>query len=179
MKCLAALGLVLICCALSPGHTAQTGNPRTLLLADSSTKRIAVVRADETIVWEHPIRDLHDLAWLSNSNILFQTSWTRVVEMAPDRRVIWSYDAAKQNRKSAGEPVEIHSFQRLTNGRTLLAESGPGRLIEVDGDGKIMMEVPLTRTFPDVHHDTRLARKLATGTYLVAQERDRVVRQGD
>lgn len=179
MKFFASVGLLVTLGTFALASAAQVGTPRALLLADSSTKRIALVRADDTIEWQHPIRDLHDLSRLPNSNILFQTSWTRIVEMTPENRMTWSYDAAKQNRKSPGEPVEVHSFQRLENGRTLLAESGPGRLIEVDQEGQIQVEVPMTRTFPDVQHDTRLARKLDTGNYLVAHERDRVVREYD
>lgn len=179
MKFVATVWLLVTLGSFGVARAAQVGIPRALLVADYSTKRIALVRADDTIEWQHPIRDLHDLSRLPNSNILFQTSWTRIVEMTPENRVAWSYDAAKQNRKTPGEPVEVHSFQRLENGRTLLAESGPGRLIEVDREGKIELEVPMTRTFPDVQHDTRLARKLNTGNYLVAHERDRVVREYD
>ena len=40
----------------------------------------------------------------------------------------------------------------------------------MDRDGKIVHEVPLTVEHPNPHRDTRMARKLATGNYLVCHE---------
>ena len=45
--------------------------------------------------------------------------------------------------------------------------------------GKIVKEVPLTVKNPDPHRDTRLARKLASGNYLVCHEGDGMVREYD
>jgi hypothetical protein len=62
---------------------------------------------------------------------------------------------------------------------TLIAESGNARLIEVDRDGRIVHDVPLTVHRPDPHRDTRLARKLPNGNYLVCHEGDGAVREYD
>jgi len=61
----------------------------------------------------------------------------------------------------------------------MIAESGPARIIEVDKDGKIQHEIKLKVTHPATHSDTRLARKLANGHYLVAHESDGAVREYD
>jgi hypothetical protein len=61
----------------------------------------------------------------------------------------------------------------------MIAESGNRRLIEVDRDGRIVHEVPLTVDHPDPHRDTRMARKLENGHYLVCHEGDGVVREYD
>ena len=45
--------------------------------------------------------------------------------------------------------------------------------------GKIVREIQLTVDNPHPHHDTRLARKLASGNYLVCHERDGKIREYD
>ncbi len=156
----------------------QTGKARRVLAADYQTKRIGIVDEQGQLEWEYPIRDLHDAWLLPNGNLLFQTSWTQIVEVTPDKRIVWRYDADTQNRNDA-KRVEVHAFQRLDNGVTMIAESGAGRIIEVDADGKVRAEIKLKLDKPDPHHDTRLARKLASGNYLVAHEGDGVVREYD
>ena len=125
-----------------------------------------------------PIRDIHDLHVLPNGNILFQTDWTTIVEMTPERKIVWRYDAAKSNDND-GRRVEVHAFQRLADGVTMIAESGAGRIIEVDRDGNLLKEVKLKIAKPDPHHDTRLVRKLDNGNYLVAHESQGVAREYD
>ncbi len=166
--------------ALVDSFTLQ--GPRMVLAADASKGRIALMR-EVTIgrfdtVWEHAVREIHDLHVLENGHILFQDSWTHLVEIDPEtKQVIWEYDAATTNRAEPGERVEVHAFQRLTNGITMIAESGPARIIEVDQGGKLISSTQLTVDRPDAHHDTRLVRKTPTGTYLVAHENDGVVRE--
>jgi WD40 repeat protein len=59
----------------------------------------------------------------------------------------------------------------------MIAESGNRRIIEVDKDGKIVREVPLTVEKPSSHRDTRMVRKLANGNYLVCHEGDGKIRE--
>jgi len=66
----------------------------------------------------------------------------------------------------------VHAFQRLANGLTMIAESGVGRIIEVDRDGTIRAEVKLGA---GGRRNTRMARKLANGNYLVCAENPGVV----
>lgn len=156
--------------------------PRRLVVADASVGRVALLRevsiGRPDVVWEHPIEDLHDLHVLENGNVLFQTSWTELVEVDPESgETVWRYDAATQNRATAGERMEVHAFQRLPGGVTMIAESGPARIIEVDTGGALLSVTPLAVSTPDPHHDTRLVRKTDAGTYLVAHEHDGVVRE--
>ena len=83
------------------------------------------------------------------------------------------------NRDTPGERVEVHAFERRPDGSTMIAESGPARIIEVDGDGKLLSATPMTVDKPDAHHDTRLVRTTPAGTYLVAHENDGVAREYD
>ena len=156
-------------------HPTQTGKPRSVLAADYEKKRIALVRPANSVAWEQVIRDVHDLHALPNGNILFQTTFQDVVEVDPQGQVVWKYEA----KPAAGERVEIHAFQRLADGVTMIAESGRGRIIEVDATGKIVKSIPLKREHPDAHRDTRLVRKLENGHYLAAQEGDLAVREYD
>jgi len=155
-----------------------------VLAADASKQRIALLRENAIrhfdLVWEHPIQQIHDLQVLENGNILFQESWTRLVEIDPRTKdLVWSYDAQKFNRESPEERVEIHAFRQLRGGLTMIAESGPARILEVDRAGEIRITVPLTVENPHHHHDTRLVRKTPANTYLVAHEADGAVREYD
>jgi hypothetical protein len=157
-------------------HADQVGSGRRLLVADSSTKRLAIVGADGKLEWEIKVSDIHDAQVLPNGNILLQQGWTKVQEVKPDKQVVWEYDAAKAH---PGQPVQVHAFQRLENGSTMIAESGPARIIEVNREGAVTHEVKLKVTHPSTHSDTRLVRKLASGNYLVAHEADGTVREYD
>lgn len=156
----------------------QTGHARRVLAADDSTHRLAIVAPDGSLEWETKIGAIHDASVLSNGNILFQQGWSRIVEMTPEKRIVWEYDSAKMNGNE-GKRVEVHAFQRLENGLTMIAESGPARLIEVDREGKIHREFKLKVNQPNPHSDTRLVRKIPNGNYLVAHESDGVVREYD
>jgi hypothetical protein len=154
----------------------QTGSARRVLVADSSTHRLAIVGSDGKLEWEIKVGAIHDAHLLPNGNILLQQGWTSIQEVTPDKRIVWEYDAAKAN---PGRRVEVHAFQRLDNGLTMVAESGSSRIIEVDQAGAVKHEIKLKVDQPNAHSDTRLVRKLPSGNYLVAQEHDGFVREYD
>ena len=137
--------------------------------------QMAIVGADGKIEWQYKTGGLHDLQMLPSGNILFQRG-TRIVEVNRDKQIVWSYDSSKMNG-NAGRRIEVHSFQRLPGGITMIAESGIGRIIEVDRQGKIVHQIKLKVEHPSPHRDTRLVRKLASGGYLVCHEGDGAVRE--
>jgi PQQ-like domain len=138
----------------------------------------AIVNAKGEVEWEVPLKhDAHDIAMLPGGNVLLHTGPTTVVEMTPDKKIVWRHEA-KPKPGYLGA-IEIHSFQRLDNGLTMISESGNRRIIEVDKDDKIVREIPLTVNRPEPHRDTRLVRKLASGNYLVCHEGDGAVREYD
>lgn len=180
------IGLFAVCFLVSPLTTAwaednsavHSGKARKVLIGDYSTKTLAMVNEKGDVEWQVPIKNIHDAAILPNGNILYQTDWTDIVEMTPDRKVVWKYDAHSNGNE--GKRVEVHAFQRLPNGSTMIVESGPARIIEVDSSGKIQKQVPLRVEHPNPHTDTRLVRKLDNGHYLVAHEgANQVVREYD
>ncbi len=169
---------LLLSLAVQDKKVEQVGTPRRFLAADYSKGVLAIFGKDGKVEWRTKIRDIHDAWVLPNGNILYQQGWTKVVEVTPDQKEVWSYDAAKMNGNE-GKKVEVHAFQRLADGSTMIAESGPGRILEVDKDGKILKEVKLKIAKPDAHRDTRNARKLENGNYLVCHESEKAVREYD
>jgi outer membrane protein assembly factor BamB len=142
-------------------------------------KRLAIVEADGTISWEMPWGSIHDIHLLKNGNLLTRRGRSAVVEIDPEKKeVVWEYDSTSSNGNDGGR-VEVHAFERLDNGDTMIAESGTGRIIEVDRKGMLKKEIPLVLDNPHPHSDTRLVRTTPAGNYLVAHEADGKVRQYD
>jgi hypothetical protein len=167
----AAVALLFLCAA-----RAADDKPTYRVLA-VDRGHVAIVNVKGAIEWEAPCKhDAHDIAMLPNGNILFPQSATTIVEMTPDKKVVWQYTAKPKEDKGS---VEIHAFQRLADGNTMIAESGNKRILEVDKEGKIAYELTLAINKPNAHRDTRLARKLESGNYLVCHEGDGMVREYD
>jgi PQQ-like domain len=61
----------------------------------------------------------------------------------------------------------------------MIAESGPARIIEINRTGQLLHKIKLKVDHPHPHTDTRLARKLNSGHYLVCHEGDGAVREYD
>ena len=162
-----------------PLCSAVAEETRSFIAADSSKKIVALIDESGHTTWQHKIGPLHDLHVLPNGNVLFQDSWTHVLEVNPKTNaVVWQYEA-KDAPGNEGKRIEIHAFQRLPNGSTMVVESGTTRILELDLNNKILAEVPLRVTKPDAHRDTRLVRKLENGNYLVCHEGDGLVREYD
>ncbi len=148
-------------------------------LVTQGNGKLAVVGRDGKIEWQMPWEGIHDLHVLASGNFMVQQGSNRVVEIDRDtKQVVWTYDAAKSNG-NAGQAVEVHAFQPLADGKVMIAESGPGRIIEIDRAGRLLRQLKLSVDHPHPHTDTRLARQLASGNYLVCHEGDGVVREYD
>ncbi len=114
--------------ATGPGHRVL-GNDRG---------KVALVDAAGRVEWEYASGfDGHDVWLLPGGNVLCAAGPARVVEVSPSQRVVWSY-VSKPKAGYAGR-VEVHAFQPLGGGVTLIAESGNRRLIEIDRAGKILV----------------------------------------
>jgi PQQ-like domain len=136
----------------------------------------AIFDASGKAVWkyDHSTRD----GWvLENGNVLLALSKSKmhphgaVVEVTRENKVVFEF---------AGTQAEVNTVQPLGKDRYLLTEAGAKpRLLEVNKDGKIEVDVPLDAQTKDTHLQTRMARKLANGNYLVPQLLDKVVREYD
>jgi outer membrane protein assembly factor BamB len=148
-------------------------------LITQGNDKLAIVKADGKIEWEMKWGGIHDIHVLANGNILAQEGGHKVAEIdVKEKKVVWSYDSSKQNGNE-GKPVEVHALQPLADGRIMIVESGPARIIEIDRDGKLLKEIKLKTNHPSTHSDTRLVRKLSTGNYLVSHEADGTIREYD
>lgn len=155
---------------------AQEAVQHRVLAADRSTGKLAIIGTDGKPEWEYTCKhDVHDLHLLPNGNILTHITHTTVVEINPKKEIVWRYESTPKAGYTG--KVEVHAFQRLSDGNTVIAESGNARLIEVTKEGKIVHEVPLVVKHPHPHRDTRMMRVLTNGHYLVCHEGDGCVRE--
>ncbi|HVU89581.1 MAG TPA: PQQ-binding-like beta-propeller repeat protein [Pirellulales bacterium] len=148
------------------------------LLVQGSDK-LAIVNRDGQIEWQMPWGGIHDMHVLADGHIVVQQGANKVAEIDPEnKRVVWTYDSGA-SRENRGKTIEVHAFQPLADGQMMIAESGAGRIIEIDRDGHQLRDIRLKIDHPHPHTDTRLARKLDNGHYLVCHEGDGVVREYD
>src|SRR5580700_982030 len=76
-----------------------------------------VVILDESgkVTWETPCGGTcHDIAMLPNGNVLFPTDDRNIVEMTPDKQIVWKHTSVPKEGYSGD--VQIHGFQRLATG---------------------------------------------------------------
>jgi hypothetical protein len=166
MKLLSKIFILFFCFS---GFTVQA---ERLVLVSASYGKNVVAICDEKgqPIWQYKSKGgrkghsgHHDVHMLPNGNILFHDSWTHILEITLDNKIVWEYDSAKQNNKGG---VDVHAFARLANGDTMIVESGVGRIIHVDKDGKLVKEIPLKKGA----QNTRWARMTKSGGYVVASE---------
>jgi hypothetical protein len=171
VKLLSKLFIVLFCLS------SLSLNAEKLVLVSASYGKNVVAICDEKgqPIWEYKTKGgkgghsgHHDVHMLPNGNILFHDSWTHTLEISLDKKVVWEYDSAKQNGDGR---VDVHAFARLSNGNTMIVESGRGRIIHVDKEGKLVKQFPLKKGA----QNTRWARMTEKGGYVVASEQYGVV----
>ena len=119
-----------------------------------------ILYEDGSELWDAGKPGARDGFVLANGNVLI--AWgDEVQELTREKKVVFQY------RKSAVNG-EIGTAQRLENGRTLITELGPEPcLLEVTPDGQVAVRVPLQPETDNAHMQTRMARKLPSGNYLV------------
>ncbi len=168
--------LAIILLAATRGAGVASAQHRLLVQGND---KLAIVDRAGKIEWQMPWGGIHDVAVLPNGHIVAPQGANKIAEIDPaTKKVVWTYDSGTAHG-NAGKAVEVHAIQPLGEGRVMIAESGPARIIEVDRDGGLLNEIKLRVDHPNPHTDTRLARKLPSGHYLVCHEADGVVREYD
>ncbi len=144
---------------------ALTAADRSFLMLGGLTQ---IVDASGKATWKYPAVT-RDGYILPNGNLLLTLSKTKaypggaVVEVTRDQKVIWEYK---------GTQTEVNTAVLLDNGNVMLTEAGDKpRLLEVARDGSIKVEIPLGCQIANHHMQSRMARKLPNGHYLVPQEK--------
>ena len=121
--------------------------------------KTAIIGEDGNASWEYS-GGSRDGFVLPNGNVLLAYS-NRVEEVTPSKQIVFSYKLDPENK-------EIGTAQRLYNGNTLVTELGPKpRLLEVDPQGAIASQIALEPETDNAHMQTRMARQLRNGNYLV------------
>jgi len=170
--------LLLASFALTIALPVFAAEPITHRVLAQDKGKVAIIGIDGKIEWEVECKyNSHEIHLLPNGNLLLHTAAATVTELTPKKEVVWKYEARPKTGYKGR--VEVHAFQRLADGNTMVAESGNRRIVEVNKDGKIVKVVPLIVEHSDPHRDTRMVRKLDTGNYLVCHEADGCVREYD
>ncbi|HEV8378159.1 MAG TPA: hypothetical protein VGP99_04865, partial [Tepidisphaeraceae bacterium] len=153
------------------GQESPTGISHSFLATGGETY---IMSGEGKITWRFPgsSRD----GWvLPSGDILLAASKSKeypggaIIVLDKDNKMLFEFK---------GTQSEVNSVQPLADGHILLTESGPKpRLLEINHDGKILVEFPLQCQTDNHHMQTRMARKLPTGNYLVPHLLDKVVRE--
>lgn len=121
--------------------------------------KTAIIGEDGKATWEYR-GGTRDGFVLPNGNVLLAYA-DRIEELTREKEVVFSYQRSTENG-------ELITAQRLYNGNTLIPELGNRPcLLEVNPKGEVVLEVPLQPETDNVHMQTRMARQLKNGNYLV------------
>jgi hypothetical protein len=139
---------------------------------DSAGNKVAVVDADGKIEWEFKCQHPQDCWVLADGHLLFCHAHG-AFEKTRAGETVWEY------RATPG--TEVHSCQPLPDGRVLLVENGPCRLVEVDRAGNVAKEIKLTPppARVKIHDQFRGVRKTAAGHYFVSRKGEHEVEELD
>ena len=138
-------------------QVSPTGITHSLLLCGKFT---GIIGEDNEVLWRGP-SGARDGMVLPNGNVLLSAQGEAREYLAGSQKIVWRYRLDPRNR-------ELGTVYRLPSGNTLVVERGElPRLLEVDPAGAIVVEVPLQPETDNNHMQTRMARKLPNGNYLV------------
>src|SRR6516162_7767254 len=157
----ASLLVVLFAVAVAQGRADQITH--SFLATGAETY---IRSGDGQILWRYP-HSTRDGWVLPNGNVLLAVSkgddypGGAVVELTRDGKTVFEFK---------GTQSEVNTAQALANGNIMLTEAGDKpRLLQVNRQGAVIEEVPLSCQTTNHHMESRMARKLANGNYLVPQ----------
>lgn len=138
--------------------------------------KTSIIEADGKESWTYP-HSTRDGYVLEDGRIILTLSKSTknpggaVVEIGVDGKetLLWK-----------GTQSEVNSAHPTSEGTFVITEAGPNpRLLELDRSGMVLAEFTLACQKPNHHMQTRMARKLRDGTYLVPHLLDFAVKQYD
>jgi hypothetical protein len=139
-------------------QVSESGIRHSFLVTGS--KMTAIFNEDSKVIWLVN-GSSRDGTVLPDGNILI-CEGKRVVEYRKGTQdIVWSYKLDPKNK-------EVAAAWRLDGGNTLVVENGVApRLIEVTPAGELAVNFPLQPETDNIHMQSRMARKLPNGNYLV------------
>ena len=166
----AVLTITLALASLADSH-AQSPVTHSFLACGGQT-RIVDGTGKTTWTYPHATRDGYVLP---SGNLLLTLSKSKeypgggVVEVTRDGTRLFEWK---------GTQAEVNTAQAVGDNRIMVTEAGPKpRLMELDRTGKVVLEFPISCQLTNHHMQSRMARKLANGNYLIPQLHDKVVRE--
>ena len=137
-------------------QVSQSGIKHSFLICGNRT---VLLNENSEIIWQTEGYG-RDGFVLPNGHILVSVG-NVAKEITREGEIVWSYKLSKGNK-------ELGSCVRLQNGNTLVVERGvKPQLLEISTTGSIAVTVPLKPGTTNAHMQTRMARKLANGNYIV------------
>lgn len=160
---------------LATACVAAGDDPETIRHGFLATGGKTYIRDDRgAIVWTFP-QSSRDGWVLPNGHRLLAITRSAAypgggaVEVTPSGEVVFEFK---------GTQSEVNTVQAVDHDRVLVTEAGDRpRVLELDRQGTVVVEVPLKAQTRDHHLQTRMTRKLPNGNYLVPQLLDKVVRE--
>lgn len=133
-----------------------------------------IANSSGQILWKDP-RNTRDGWMLPNGHLLLTI--TKSAEF-PGGAALEVDRTGKTYFEYQGTQSEVNSVQKTPDGHYVLTEAGDKpRLLELNANGAILVEFPLQCQTKDAHMETRMARKLRNGHYLVPHLLDFAVRE--
>lgn len=121
--------------------------------------KTAIIGEDDKVAWEYK-GGSRDGFVLPNGNVLLAFA-DRVEEVTREHEIVFLY-------KKSPENSELSTAQRLYNGNTLVTElGGKPRLLEISPKGEVVSGFDLLPETDNAHMQTRMARQLKNGNFLV------------
>jgi outer membrane protein assembly factor BamB len=146
--------------------TCAFAEPR-IIVADHETKKVIKIDFDGKLLWDATNNNGHDVQLLPNGNLLI-VNGPIVQEIDKEKKVVWE----------VGRPtVQIaESAQRLSNGNTVIADTGKMKVTELDKDKKVIWEYAVPNDNKRKSPTMRQVRRLDNGnTLIAASTEDKVI----
>ena len=168
--------LLAVIFAVSPSLVLAAESITHSLLAMGNGRKAQIIGEDGKVEFTFP-HGASDGQVLANGNLLLALYRSKtypqgaVVEVDRKAKVLWTWKARQK---------EVSTAWLLKNGNILSNESGANpALVEVDRTGEVVVRVPLDCQKKNAHMQTRMARKLPNGNYLVPHLLEKEVREYD
>jgi hypothetical protein len=162
-----ALGIYLVCSILVSCVNPDKKESQSPLIPIAHSFFVAgpdftgIVDESGEVLWDAERPAARDGFILDNGHALI--CWSdEVLEYDKEKQIVFRYAIDTLVNQ------ELGTAQRLANGNTLITELGvKPRILEVNSDAEIVVEVALQPETDNAHMQTRMARKLSNGNYLV------------